>query len=420
MDNPAPRAIIRPMSERFDIVISGGSLNGATLALALAQGGARVAVVDRLPAATQEDADFDGRAYALALASQRLLSALGIWSDVAARSQPILEVKTGDGRPGEGPTGGFLHLDSAEIDEGPMGHMLEDRHLRPALLSALAHAERVTHIPGEEIVAQSARPGMIEVTLASGASLSAALLVGADGRASPTARRAGISRQDSDYGQTALTCAVSHALPHGGIAHQFFMPTGPLAILPLPGNRSSIVWSEHRTRAEELARADDAVFLEALRPVFGDFLGEIALAGRRFAYPLTLSVATSTVAERVALVGDAAQGIHPIAGQGLNQGLRDIATLAEVVTEARRRGEDPGSAQVLERHRQWRSFDRTTLTLATDGFNRLFSNDNPLIRAARDLGVSVVASLPDMRQRFIREAAGLTGDLPRLLQGKPL
>ncbi|MBY6154822.1 UbiH/UbiF/VisC/COQ6 family ubiquinone biosynthesis hydroxylase [Vannielia litorea] len=419
MDNPACRAIVRPMFDA-DVIIAGGALTGASLALALAKGGARVVVVDRLPAGAQVSPDFDGRSYALALASQRLFRALGVWEAVAEKAQPILHVKTGDGRAGEGVLGGLLHLDHGEIDEGPMGFMLEDRHLRPALMAALAGAEGVTVLAGEEIVAQEVQPGHVAVTLASGRVLKAALLAGADGRGSPTARRAGIARRDSDYGQTALTCAVAHERPHGGVAHQFFMPSGPLAILPLPGDRSSIVWSERRDRAEELAKASDEAFLEALRPVFGDFLGEIRLEGVRFAYPLGLTVAERIVAERVALVGDAAQGIHPIAGQGLNQGLRDVATLAEVVTEARRRGEDCGSALVLERHRAWRSFDRTALTLATDGFNRLFSNDNPLLRAARDLGVSAVAAVPELRQRFMREAAGLTGDLPRLLQGKAL
>lgn len=408
------------MTPDFDIAVAGGSLNGASLALALAQGGASVAVIDRLPEGAQLSPEFDGRCYALALASQRLLAALGLWGALAEEAQPILHVKTGDGRPGEGPLGGFLHLDQAELDEGPLGYMVEDRHLRPALMRALAAAPGITLFTGEEVIAQEASPGAMTVTLASGKRLAARLLVGADGRGSPTAARAGIPRRVSDYGQTALTCAVAHELPHGGTAHQFFMPSGPLAILPLKGNRSSIVWSERRARAEELAQADDETFLAALRPVFGDFLGEIGLAGARFAYPLTLTAAERIVGPRLALVGDAAQGVHPIAGQGLNQGLRDVATLAEVVTDARRRGEDPGSPQVLDRHRQWRSFDRTALTLATDGFNRLFSNDNPLLRTARDIGVDVVASLPGLRRRFLREAAGLTGDLPRLLQGRAL
>ena len=222
-----------------------------------------------------------------------------------------------------------------------------------------------------------------------------------------------------EYGQTALVCAVNHARPHEGIAHQFFMPAGPLAILPLPGNRASIVWSERTAKAEELAKGDDAAFLSALRPAFGDFLGEISLAGARGSYPLNLTMAKSTVADRVALIGDAAQGVHPIAGQGLNQGLRDVGTLAQVLADARRRGEDIGSPLVLERYRAWRSFDRAALALATDTFNRLFSNDNPLLRLGRDLGMAAVTAAPGLRRRFMREAAGLTGDVPRLLQGQP-
>jgi 2-octaprenyl-6-methoxyphenol hydroxylase len=205
-------------------------------------------------------------------------------------------------------------------------------------------------------------------------------------------------------------------LPHGGIAHQFFMPGGPLAILPLTGNRSSIVWSETRARAEALLAMGDAEFLDALRPAFGSFLGEIRLAGARWGYPLGLSLANAMVADRVALVGDAAHGVHPIAGQGLNAGLRDVAALAEVMGEARRRGEDAGSRAVLERYAAWRRFDTATLALATDTFNRLFSNDNPVLRLARDLGMGAVNRVPALRRAFIREAAGLTGDLPRLMR----
>ena len=207
-------------------------------------------------------------------------------------------------------------------------------------------------------------------------------------------------------------------MPHEGIAHQFFMPPGPLAILPLTGNRSSIVWSERTAEALRINALDDAGYLEMLRPRFGDFLGEIGLAGARFTYPLGLSLANSFIGERLALVGDAAHGVHPIAGQGLNAGLRDVAALAEVLADASRRGEDMGGRQVLERYQQWRRFDTATLALATDAFNRLFSNDNPLLRLGRDIGMGLVNAAPALRRTFIREAAGLTGDLPRLMQGK--
>jgi 2-octaprenyl-6-methoxyphenol hydroxylase len=246
------------------------------------------------------------------------------------------------------------------------------------------------------------------------------LLVGSDGRKSGTAARAGIKRSGWDYGQTALVCAIRHELPHHGIAHQFFMPPGPLAILPLTGNRSSIVWSERHATAAEINAMDDGAYLQALRPRFGDFLGEIALEGARFAYPLNLTIADSFIRDRLALVGDAAHGMHPIAGQGLNAGLRDIGALAQTLTLAARRGEDIGTQLVLERYQQWRRFDTATLAMATDLVNKLFSNDNPLLRLGRDLGMGVVGAIPGLRRNFVREAAGLTGDLPRLMQGKAI
>jgi len=420
MDKPAAGRICPPMEKDSDAIIVGGGLVGSTLALACAAAGLRVTVIDRLDAAARAEAGFDGRSYSLAAASQRLMAALGLWDRLAPDAQPILEIKASDGRPGEGAGPHVLHFDHAEIEAGPMGYMVEDRHLRPALLDAMAAHPRVLHRAGATVVAQSVDAGGAEVRLDCGATLRAALLIGADGRGSGTAARAGIGRTGWGYGQTALVCAVTHEKPHHGIAHQFFMPGGPLAILPLKGNRASIVWSERDARARPLAAADDATFLAALRPCFGDFLGEIALAGTRHAYPLGLTLANRIVGDRLALVGDAAQGVHPIAGQGLNQGLRDVASLAEVLAEARRRGEDIGTPAVLERHRRWRSFDRATLALATDGFNRLFSNDNPVLRAGRALGMGAVGRMPGLRRRFIREAAGLAGEVPRLMRGLPV
>lgn len=405
------------MTPDHDILIVGGGLNGPALALSLALAGFRVGVIDRLPIDTRKSPAFDGRAYALALASQRLLQAIGVWGQVAGDAQPMLEIKVTDGRAGEGPSPWMMHFDHAEIEEGPMGYMVEDRYLRRAFLDAMAANERITQYPEETVVGQEVDGPVVTSTLASGKSLTGSLLVGCDGRASGTAERAGIKRTGWSYGQTAIVCAVAHEKPHGGIAHQFFMPHGPLAILPLTGNRSSIVWSETDARAAECAAMDDAAFLEVLRPAFGSFLGEIGLEGARFTYPLGLTLAESFISERLALVGDAAHGMHPIAGQGLNAGLRDIAALAEVLAEAHRRGEDIGGTQALERYQQWRRFDTATLALATDAFNRLFSNDNPLLRAVRDLGMGVVNAVPGLRRGFIREAAGLTGDLPPLMRG---
>ena len=400
-----------------DVIITGGGLNGPALALALARAGLRVVVIDAQPAAARAEADFDGRAYALAVASQRLLAAVGVWERLAGQAQPILEIKTGDGRPGEGPSRFFLHFEAAEIEEGPLGYMVEDRHLYAAFLEAMRAEPGITHLPATTVTAQEAGPAGIAVTLSDGRRLAGRVLAGCDGRQSGTAQRAGIGRTGWGYGQAALVCAVAHERPHGGIAHQFFMPSGPLAILPLTGNRSSIVWSEAEAEAKAIAALGDAQFLEVLRPRFGDFLGPVTLAGKRFSYPLNLTLANAYVGPRVALVGDAAHGVHPIAGQGLNLGFRDVGALAEVLVEAARRGEDIGAAEVLERYQRWRRFDSTLLALGMDAVNRLFSNDNPILRAARDLGMGAVGAVPGLRRAFIRQAAGLAGTPPKLLRG---
>ncbi len=415
MDNPGWVRIVRAMDT--DIIIVGGGLNGPALALAAAQAGFTVTIIDALPVDRRKKPDFDGRSYALALASTRLLRGIGIWDTISDQAQPMLEIKVTDGRAGEGPSPWMMHFNYAEIEEGPMGYMVEDRFLRRAFLDAMKADKRITHLAPETVVAQDIDGPRVTVTLASGKTVTGAVLIGSDGRSSGTAERAGIKRTGWGYGQTAVVCAVAHEKPHGGVAHQFFMPGGPLAILPLTDDRSSIVWSETDARAAELAAMNDADFLDALRPAFGSFLGQISLTGARFTYPLGLTLANSFIADRLALVGDAAHGVHPIAGQGLNAGLRDVAALAEVMAEARGRGEDIGSPVVLQRYQQWRRFDTATLAIATDTFNRLFSNDNPLLRAARDISMGLVNAAPGLRRGFIREAAGLTGDLPKLMRG---
>ncbi len=414
MDIPRPRPIIPAMDH--DVIIAGGGLAGSTLAAALARFGLDVALADPTPASRHAAPGFDGRSYALSVGSRNLLRAIGLWDALAGEAQPILDIRISDGRAGEGPSPLTLHFDHAEIEEGPMGHMVEDRHLRPALAEALAAVTRIE----AGVTDQAPGPAGIAVTLGDGTRRRARLLVGCDGRRSGVARRAGIRRTGWDYGQSALVAAITHDRPHNGTAHQFFMPEGPLAVLPLAGDRSSIVWTERSDRARALTDLPHAAYLDVLRPRFGDFLGEIGLAGARFTYPLGLSLANSFAADRVALLGDAAHVVHPIAGQGLNAGLKDVAALAEVLVGAKRRGEDFGRIDVLARYERWRRADITTLALATDGFNRLFSNDNPALRLARDMGLAAVARLPRLRRGLIREAAGLTGDRPRLLDGRPL
>ena len=407
------------MKTDFDIVIAGGGLNGPALGLALADAGLSVAVVDGRPADARAGDAFDGRAYALALASQRLLAALGLWGALAADAQAIRKVQATQGQAGSGPGPFGLHFDGAEIEEGRLGYMLEDRFLYRALLAAMR--DRVAHLSGITVEGQEADGTGIRVALSDGRNLRARLLIGADGRQSGVAARAGIRRTGHDYGQIALVAAVDHELPHEGTAYQYFMPTGPLAILPLPGNRSSIVWSETRANARAISELPDDEFLSVLRPRFGEAHGAISLAGPRFSYPLNLTLAERYVAPRIALIGDAAHGVHPIAGQGLNLGLRDVAALAEVIVAARRRGEDIGTDLVLARYQDWRRPDATALAFGMDGVNTLFSNANPVLRAARELGMGLVDAIPPLRRGFMRQAAGLSlAPMPRLLTGQRL
>ncbi len=418
MDNAASAHIFQSMDFDTDIVIAGGGLNGLSMALALRAGGFAVVLVDPVAQKIRANAKFDGRSYALSIASKRVLSALGVWDSIADTA-PILGIKVTDGRAGEAPSPLMLAFDHAEIEEGPMGFMAEDRKLRPALLAACRDAG-VVQIEGDSVASEAADESGVTVTLGSGKTLGARLLIACDGKKSAIATRAGIRKTGWEYDQTSLVCAIAHELPHHGIAHQYFMPAGPLAILPLKGNRCSIVWTERRARAEAIQAMSDADYLAELRPRFGTFLGDIELAGARFTYPLALSIADRFLSDRIALVGDAAHVVHPIAGQGLNAGLKDVAALAEVLTDAHRRGEDIGRAEVLERYQRWRRFDTAALAVATDGFNRLFSNDNSALRLIRDIGMAATNAVPGLRRALIREAAGLTGDLPRLAKGQAL
>lgn len=406
------------MKPDTEVLIVGGGLNGPALAIALASGGISSIIIDPTSKPARKAAGFDGRAYALSLTSVNMLKALGVWAAIAKHTQPMLDIVVSDGKAGEGASPLHLHFDHREIEEGPMGHMAEDRYLRRALLDALGHP-LITQIEATA-TAQSLIPGGIEVALDNGKTLTGRLLIGCDGRRSNVAKRAGIQSISKDYGQTALVCAIDHEKPHNGTAHQFFMPPGPLAILPLPGNRSSIVWTETHEQAAAVHALSDAEYLAELRPRFGDFLGTIKLAGKRFTYPLGLIIADDFVADRVALAGDAAHGVHPLAGQGLNLGLRDVASLAETLINAARIGEDIGNPITLARYARWRRTDTATLVGATDTINRVFSNDNPLLRLGRDLSLATINAIPSARRKLIREAAGLSGDIPRLMQGRQI
>jgi 2-octaprenyl-6-methoxyphenol hydroxylase len=405
------------MNDDTDIVIVGGGLIGSAMAIALSSIGFDITVVDRQSNKLTKSQNFDGRAYALSHASIRMLKVLGIWNYFKENAQPILDIKVSDGRVGEGASDWFLHFDHQELEEGPMGHLIEDRYIREALKTDIEMSKQIKYIYNTEVLSQTVKDTGVSLSLSDGQVLRAQLLVGCDGRNSKIAQWSNISQVGWNYNQTALVCALSHEKQHFGIAHQFFNPSGPLAILPLKGNKSSIVWTETKERAKKINDMSDEDYLNALSPVIGNFLGSINLVGDRFSYPLGLSLADSFIAERTVLVGDSAHGIHPLAGQGLNLGLKDIAALTEVLALAKRRGENFSSKQVLERYQKWRRFDTSAMAVATDSINKLFSNDNIILRSMREIGLGSINATPHLRRSFMRHAAGLSGDLPKLLQG---
>jgi len=337
---------------------------------------------------------------------------------VARQAQPILDMVITDSRLGDAVRPVFLTFEG-EIKPGePFAHMVENRDLTAALL-AKARAEGVD-LRATAVAGCDGGRDHVEARLADGARFDARLIVAADGARSSLRERAGISMVGWSYGQTAIVTTVAHERDHHGRADEHFLPAGPFAILPLKGNRSSIVWTEESAEAERIIALSDEAFYAELERRFGLRLGDIRVAGPRRAYPLGLSVARAFVAPRLALVGDAAHVIHPIAGQGLNMGLRDVAALAEVIVDAARLGLDPGARDVLERYQRWRRFDTMAMGLATDGLNRLFSNRSDVLRFLRDIGLGLVDRLPALKDVFIREAAGLTGDVPKLLRGEAL
>jgi len=403
--------------ERQDVVIAGGGHVGLTLALALrrAAPGMSVTVVD----ATPPDAVPDGRVYAIAAAGRRMLQHLGVWDAVAAEAQPIHDMIITDSRTRDVARPTFLTFDGATEEGEPFAHMVANH----ALVGAVG---RVAREAGVALRAPDSVSGFdcgetsVAIRLASGGTLAARLLVAADGVRSRLRDLAGIQTVGWDYGQSGIVVTVGHERPHNGRAEEHFLPAGPFAILPLTGNRSSLVWTERRADAERLVKASPERFLEELELRFGHHLGTVTVLDRPRAFPLQLKLSRAFVRPRFALAGDAAHGVHPIAGQGLNLGFRDVAALAETLVEAHRLGLDPGSLTVLQRYERWRRFDTFEMGATTDILNRLFSNDNPALRILRDVGLGIVDRLPPLKKMFIREAAGAGGELPRLLRGEAI
>ncbi len=409
----------------FEVVVVGAGVAGATLALALAHAGLEVALIDAQPLDTGLAPDFDGRASAVANANLRLWRALGVGAALAGQAQPIVSMLVTDGPGASAASTSALRpfllfdADDAGSEGEPIGWMIENRRIRSILNTALTEAGIAVFAPAAAETIRTSGDAS-EVRLGDGRRLRAQLVVGADGARSKVRQASGIGVNGWPYPQSGVVATVALDRPHEGVARQIFLPGGPLAILPLTDDRASLVWTERTAAAQALVEATPEVFEAHLARRFGEMLGRPRLLGARFAYPLRLQVADAMVAARTALVGDAAHVIHPIAGQGLNLGLKDVAALAEVLVDARRLGEDLGAGTVLARYAQWRRFDAATLAMATDLFTRVFSSDAPGLRVARAAGLALVNRSP-MARRLLAQTAGATlGDLPRLLRGEAL
>ncbi|HEY6023376.1 MAG TPA: ubiquinone biosynthesis hydroxylase [Pseudolabrys sp.] len=404
--------------QRAELVVGGAGFAGLALAIALRQGLGEAFAVTVVDPALAHARSKDPRASAIAAAARRLFEAIEVWDAVASDAQPILDMVVTDSKLDDAVRPTFLTF-GGEVEEGePFAHMVENRHLVDALVAKareLGIDLRAGSVTGFEYSGN-----MIVVALDGGETISARLLVGADGAKSNIREHAGIATHGWNYNQSAIVTTVAHERDHNGRAEEHFLPAGPFAILPLTGKRCSIVWAEDTREAERIVALPDDEFRAELEKRFGLQLGDLEVVGPRRAFPLGLFTARRFISERLALIGDAAHIIHPIAGQGLNMGLRDVAALAEAIVDAARLGLDIGAPDVLERYQRWRRFDTMTMGVATDGLNRLFSNHSDVLRLARDIGLGLVERMPALKRVFIREAAGFTGEVPKLLKGEAL
>jgi 2-octaprenyl-6-methoxyphenol hydroxylase len=404
------------MADDAELLIVGGGLIGLLLGVACGGAGLTVVLADRQDPARMLDEAFDGRTSAIAYGSQQVFDALGLWARIAPEAEPIREIRVADDA-----SPWFVHYDHRELGtEVPLGYIVENRVLRRALIEAVRALPNLSLLAPLAIERVDASPHAATAILSDGRRLQARLVAAADGAASPLRRAAHIDTVGWHYPQTGIVTTVRHARPHRGIAVEHFLPAGPFAILPMTGDRSSIVWTERAELAAQLVALPDDAFAAELCARFGDFLGEVEPVGPRWTYALGLMLAERYAATRLALVGEAAHVIHPIAGQGLNLGVRDVASLAELVIDWRRLGLDIGDDRILRRYQRWRRFDTLLLATVTDGLNRLFSNRIAPLRLARDFGLGVVSRLPPLKRLLMRDAMGITGDLPRLVRGEPL
>ncbi len=403
---------------KTDVLIAGGGMVGLPLGLALADGGLDVTVVDAVAVPAALAPAFDGRVSALSYAALRMLTQLGVWSELESHAQPIREILVTDGAPGRAASPFSLHFDATEIGGDRLGAIAENRHIRTALHAAVQRQPRLKLIAPDSVTKLAVDGAQAVATLKSGATITASLAVAADGRDSRLRAAEGIGTIGWSYPQTGIVATVAHERPHNGVAYEHFLPSGPFAILPMTENRSSLVWTEAKDKAPAMLALDEEAFNAEVAKRFGAHLGETKVVGGRWSYPLSFHLARDYVRPRFALAGDCAHGIHPIAGQGLNLGLKDAAAMAEVLLDAARLGLDIGSLSVLKRYERWRRFDSFTLAASTDAMNRLFSNDIAPLRHLRDLGLGIVDAIGPARRFFMKHAGGDIGKLPKLMKGE--
>ena len=407
--------------QRYDMIIGGGSFVGMALACGLAKsapGGFRIAVVERMPAAEARQGAFDGRCVALTVAAKQMLDALGIWAGISGDAQPVTAMDITDSKLDFPIRSVLLNFDAAQSGDEPSAFIVENARLRQALYETADGLADVTLIAPETVAGLELGEANAAITLGGGGKLTANLVVAADGQRSALRKMAGFKIVEWTSDQAAITGTIAHTEPHRGRAVQLFLPAGPFALLPMVGNRTSIVWTERADEARRIMALGEAEMLAEIDKRIGGALGQISLAGKLSAFPLSMTLARGFVKPRIALAGDAAHGLHWLAGQGLNHGLKDAAALTEVLVDAARLGLDPGDLTVLERYERWRRFDSASAAMSAAALNRLFANDNTPLRMARQFGLGVVDRLPGVKRFFMREAAGLTGELPKLLRGE--
>lgn len=395
-----------------DVVIIGSGLIGAAMAVSLAKIGLDVAVVEASPQHTTTHTNYDGRTSAVAQGSVRVLESLGVWQRIHERS-PINDIRVCD-------NGGhfFVHYDHREAGNVPFGYIVENRLIRLALHDAVTEQPTIEMIQPDRVKTISPELYHVAITLESGRALNTRLMLVADGKFSPTRALLGIDVRELSYGQTAMVCTIAHSQPHHGVAVERFMPAGPFALLPMTYQRTNVVWAEPEAMAAHMMTLCEEDRLRELRQRIGDHLGDFSLSGGTHSYPLKLLHAQEYIRPRMALIGDAAHAIHPIAGQGANLGYRDVAVMSDVIADAARLGLDWGAANVLEHYQQWRKLDTLMMTSATDTLNRLFSNSIRPVKIARDVGLGVVNQIKPVKRMLMQNAMGLTGDLPRMMKGQ--